>query len=151
MSEQTPPDGFERLLGRFDFTLQLTEIEQQHRSAIRAILIPFIEVMDSFDRLLGDIQDTDSPLPDPMNTNTVRLIARQLQNALRNAGVTRIECLNTAYDPHKHLAADVKDVPGIADETIVQEISKGYEWDGEILRLPHVIVANAKPQGEKEQ
>lgn len=153
MSDEDVLDATERLLGRFDFAAQLATLEREHRDQTQALLLSFIEVQDSLDRLFGNLEEEIESVSakELARLKTLRLIGQQLEMALQKAGVTPIICLNRQCDPEKHVIVDVKQVPGVAEDTIVQEVFRGYEWNGEVLRLPHVIVAVGISQRLKEE
>jgi molecular chaperone GrpE len=153
MNEDELLDSSERLLGRFDFAATLATVEREHYAQTRKLLTSFIEVMDSFDRLFGGLKDSLETATEQqcLLLNSVRLISRQMERALQNAGVKQIPALDLLCDSDKHFIVDVKESPGIAEDTIVQEVLKGYEWDGEVLRFPHVIVAGKPSQSVKEK
>jgi molecular chaperone GrpE (heat shock protein) len=153
MSDEDLFEVSDRLLGRFDFAAELAAVEDNHREQKRRLLTSIIEVMDSFDRLFITIEDSFNSMSDPerQRFNSIQLIARQLERLLQNAGVTYIPALNVPFDSDKHFIVDVKEISGVPADTIVQEVLKGYEWEGEILRIPHVIIAgNPAPTVEEE-
>lgn len=133
----------ERLLGRFDFTVQLATKEREHRQHLRRLLLSFVEVMDSFDRFLAGLGESEEATPEAARQwlKTFRLIGRQFEQALRDAGVSSISCLGQKAEPGRHEIIGVVEAPGVGEDTIVQEVFRGYKWDGEILRKPRVKVA----------
>jgi molecular chaperone GrpE len=103
----------------------------------RQILLKILEVVDSFDRAL---QQT-SGLPEPLADGFLA-ISRQLQNILRSEDVTPMEALGENFDPELHEAiATVGDEDEVSG-TIVAELSRGYLWQGELLRPAKVSVAH---------
>jgi len=132
-------DQAHHLLGRFDFAAQLSAREAEHKEELRALLVSFLEVMDSFDRLFAGSPGAEE-MSMPVSLSTIRLIALQLENALRAAGVTPIACLGEQALPGRHQVIGTKEVR-VEDNTIVEELQRGYEWHGEILRKPCVLVA----------
>jgi molecular chaperone GrpE (heat shock protein) len=143
MPEEDAFDQTERLLGRFDFAAQLAVQEEQHQAQLRILLLAFVEVMDSFDRFFASTGEPADVTPAQAHSwlNTFRLMGRQLENTLRDAGVIPITCLGQEAQPGQHEIVGVQEVPGVEKDTIVQEVFRGYAWNGEILRKPRVIVA----------
>jgi molecular chaperone GrpE (heat shock protein) len=143
MAEQDAFEQAEKLLGRFDFAMQQAIQGEEHRAQLRTVLLEFVEVMDSFDRFLAAIGESDNVSPEQARRwlATFRLVGRQLEQALRRAGVTPLACLGLEAQPGRHEIVGVRDAPGVAPDTIVEETFRGYEWQGDILRKPRVIVA----------
>jgi molecular chaperone GrpE len=103
----------------------------------RQILLKILEVVDSFDRAL---QQT-SGLPEPLADGFLA-ISRQLQNILRSEDVTPMEALGENFDPELHEAIATVGDEDEASGTIVAELSRGYLWQGELLRPAKVSVAH---------
>jgi molecular chaperone GrpE len=103
----------------------------------REILLKILEVVDSFDRAL---QQT-SGLPEPLADGFLA-ISRQLQNILRSEDVTPMEALGENFDPELHEAIATVGDEDEASGTIVAELSRGYLWQGELLRPAKVSVAH---------
>jgi molecular chaperone GrpE (heat shock protein) len=152
MDEENWLDQSELLLSRIDFAAERSKLEREHIEQTRSLLMSFIQVMDSFDRLFSSLEDSLETIPEQQLSvmNSARLISRQLERAFENAGVSRIPALNLLCDSDKHFVVDVRESPGVPEDTIVQEVLRGYEWEGEILRLPHVIIAG-KPSPVVEE
>ncbi|MEW6733406.1 MAG: nucleotide exchange factor GrpE [Acidobacteriota bacterium] len=146
MSEKDLFEQAELLLKHFDFAAQLAAKEAQHQGQLREILLSFVEVMDSFDRLfygMGEI--TELTLEQSHNClKSCRLIQQQLDQALHNAGVTPLSSLGQLAEPGQHEIVAIKKAPGREADTVMQELFRGYKWNGELLRKPKVIVV----QGE---
>jgi molecular chaperone GrpE len=153
MSDFDAYDEADKLLGRFDFALEIAAKDDAHRAQMRALLLSFIEVLDSFDRFFAGITETEEAAGETALNwlSTFRLIGRQLETNLSNAGVKPIPCMGETAEPGKHEIIGVMDAPGTEKEIIVKEASRGYEWDGEIIRKPRVIVAKGVEQHTKEE
>ena len=153
MNDRDTFDPAERLLGRFDFASQLAANEEDHRRRLRALLLSFIEVMDSFDRLFSGLDEHEEvPAGKAQQClKSCRLIRRQLDHALSGAGVSATSSLMLPAEPGRHEIVGVKAVPGAEEGVIVEEVFRGYTWDGETLRKPQVIVAQANDHAFQEK
>jgi molecular chaperone GrpE (heat shock protein) len=129
-----------KLLAALDFSEEAAAREARHRREQAALFQSLLDVMDSFDRLLGG-GGTAVPL------RTVELLARQLARCLERAGVIPLPCLGETADPDVHEIAEARPAEGIGRDTIVEIVSGGYLWNGRLLRRPRVVVA----AGEKER
>jgi len=76
----------------------------------------------------------------------VEMIARQLQSILAAEGVRPIEAVGCAFDPSLHECVATWQSPDVTDETISDEVRRGYTLDGEVLRAAQVRVA--RPGGQ---
>ena len=69
-----------------------------------------------------------------------RTVYRLLDKVLSEQGVTKIESLDQAFDPHWHKVVGTVVDPSKQDGTIVEETKRGYVWQNQILREAEVIV-----------
>jgi molecular chaperone GrpE len=141
-----------KLLQAFDFAAEMAAMEQEHQAQWKALLLSLLEVMDSCDRLLAGIGGTKEPTPERTAAclNTFRLVATQLEHALQEAGLASMACLGQVADPQRHEIVEVKVMDGVEDDVIIGVMRRGYEWNGELLRRPQIVVArNVRTQGRK--
>jgi len=63
----------------------------------------------------------------------------QLDKALEQMGVKKIEAMGKPFDPHFHEA--VREVPGEEDHKVVEELQTGYELNGKVIRPSQVVIS----------
>ncbi len=153
MNEKDVFDQADRLLGRFDFASQMAVKDEEHRERLRVLLLSFVEVMDSFDRLFSAMGEGREMTTEQARSylKSCRSIARQLGQSLADAGVEPIPALGLQATAGRHVIVDVIDAPEVNEGVIVQEIFRGYEWNGELLRKPQVVVARGAEQTTREE
>ena len=129
----------EKLLAAFDFAAVMAEQEQAHEAQMRTLLLALLDVLDSFDRFLAPFEGQAAAAGDWPQTS--RLIRKQLQAVLQQAGVEPLACLAQLADPQWHEIVAVRPVATGAADLIVEEVRRGYTWRGRLLRRPQVVVA----------
>ncbi|WP_019498907.1 nucleotide exchange factor GrpE [Pseudanabaena sp. PCC 6802] len=83
---------------------------------------------DVRDVLVSDLQGID-------------LIRRSLLDVLRERQVVPIAAQGKPFDP-KHMYAISRQIaPGFPENTVIQEVVRGYMWESQVLREAQVIVA----------
>ncbi len=102
---------------------------------IRALL----PVLDGFERAL---KHRDARVPGQFYQG-MELIQRELFDVLTRAGLTPVETAGKQFDPHFHQAVETVEVPGAADQDIVEEVQRGYKLKHRLLRPATVKVAKA--------
>ena len=142
MADPESDDRMTELLDHFDRVSRLGTADRAHEERLRAVLLSFIDVMDSFDRLVGPDQNANVDVS-WSGLSSVRLIAKQMERALQAAGVVAVSSLGSEPDPLLHEIVGVKQVSGGAENAIVEEIQRAYVWDGALIRKGRVIVATA--------
>jgi molecular chaperone GrpE len=121
---------------------QATEREELTKFAAERVMLNLLPVIDNFDRAL---QAARSATDVATVTQGVDMIYRQLQDLLTKTGVAAIEAAGQTFDPTLHEA--VLRVPADADQadnTVVEELQRGYLLNGKVIRhaLVKVAVAN---------
>jgi len=123
-----------------DFDNYRKRVERERGSAAqsgkRAIILALLEVMDDFDRALEHaVQSPDAVIAG------LRAIHKRLAGVINAEGVTPIESLGQQFDPAMHEAVGVIEAGDGKPGTVLDEVSRGYLWNGELLRPARVRVA----------
>jgi len=98
-----------------------------------------LAVVDDFERALA----VAAPPEAQAYRAGVELIHRQLLDVLKKRGVTAVETVGQAFDPHLHQAVAYDESPGVPDGQIVDELRRGYRLGERLLRPALVRVAKA--------
>ncbi len=130
-----------RLQADFDNFRRRSRQEKEELSQVVAygIFKELLPVLDNFERALA------APGQDAAQIRTgVELVYRQLGGSLERFGVKPIAAVGNPFDPAFHEAVmRVEDVCQ-ADGLIVEELQKGYEMGGKVLRPSMVkVVSNS--------
>ena len=99
--------------------------------AVRSVL----PILDDFERALN------AETPDKDYAKGMELIYNRLFDALKKMGLEPIESEGTRFDPHVHHAIEMVSGTGAADQTVVEQLQKGYNFKGRLLRPAMVRVA----------
>lgn len=98
-----------------------------------------LPVMDNLNRALqAEVEDEASA----QLKHGIEMVAKDMEKALKDNEITKIEALNQPFDPTKHQA--VKSVPveeGQKAETVVEVYQDGYMLKDRVLRPAMVVVA----------
>jgi molecular chaperone GrpE len=70
-----------------------------------------------------------------------RATLRLLDEALTAAGVREINPAGEPFDPNKHEALSLVPAQGVAPNTVLEVVQKGYELNERLLRAAKVLVA----------
>jgi molecular chaperone GrpE len=98
-----------------------------------------LNTLDSFDLALQNAAGDGSG-----SENTVRgfeLIHKQIQDTLARFGLKPIEAKGKTFDPNFHQAVSTHTSADLAENTVVEEMRKGYTLNGRLLRPAMVTVS----------
>ena len=139
MSEDELSSAAERLLAGFDFARATAASDEAHRREIEGLLRGFLNVVDSLEALERHTRD----LADASLHKTIARIVTQVHGMLEQAGVERLDSVGTALDLNNSEVIDVRADGGVADDTIVEEIVRGYRWRNRLLRQAKVVIGTS--------
>ena len=94
-----------------------------------------LPVIDSFERALR-VKSEPSDL-----RSGIELIYKQLQDALTKLGVSPIPAKGEPFDPRYHEAIEMVDTTEAPDQTVAEELQRGYKYKERLLRPAMVKVA----------
>jgi molecular chaperone GrpE len=126
-------DDLLKILEVADFSGMLAAREQAHQAEVRRILLGFLEVLDALDRAASEREASPS----------LNAIRKQLLNACKQAGIHFFKSRGQPFDPLRHRALEAH-AGKVATEIVTEEITRGCEWNGELLRPAGVVVT--RPQ-----
>ncbi len=112
---------------------QLEYRDYAQADAIRALL----PIMDSFERALrASASENNLEF-----RNGVELIYKQLVDAVQKLGAQPIAAKGQPFDPRLHEAIEMVDTNDADDQTVIDELQRGYKLKDRLLRPAMVKVA----------
>ena len=136
--------GIIALYKKYD-QLKSSSIKQDKKSQdyIKSLLLCIIEVLDAFDRVLKNIESKGSDIDRQTKIwiGNFKSVYKLFERTLSEQGIAIIEAPDGKAIPGFHYIEGTQHVDGHKDGTIIEEIKKGYLWQGEVLREARVIVA----------
>jgi molecular chaperone GrpE len=71
----------------------------------------------------------------------LRLVEKSFYSALEKLGVRPLEAVGRPFDPHYHEAAAQEQADGVAPNTVIREVKKGFVMGDMVIRPSRVVVA----------
>jgi molecular chaperone GrpE len=137
-------DGLLRLKAEFEnFRKRADRDVLEARSRARmGLLAEFLPVLDNLERALNAAEHHE----EGKVLEGVRLTHSMFADLLRKEGVTEVDPLGAAFDPHVHEALMTQ--PSDSEEgTVTAVFERGYVFGDRVLR-PAKVVVSAGPAGE---
>jgi molecular chaperone GrpE len=146
-------DRFLRKAAEFENFRKRTDKEKAD-SAMRvksSLLQEFLPIVDAFERALESMDQGKGVLNElDQYHEGVELLYKQLLDTLGRVGVVPIESEGQPFDPHLHEALSRKESPDYEEDTVIQELRRGYLFKDRLLRPAQVIVAFNPEAKDKE-
>ncbi len=115
------------------------EKEEAMRYANNGLLERLLPVLDNFE--LGMMAARQTTGAETIVTG-MSMVQRQLEDFLRDAGVTVIDAAGTKFDPHLHEALGHEASVEVPEGHVVRQLRKGYKLKDRLLRPANVFVSN---------
>jgi len=134
-----------RLRVMADFSNYKRRREEESRRysefATQELILKLLPVIDNFERaaLAAEQAENFDALAEG-----VELTLRQIRDILEKEGVQPIKAVGEPFDPMMHEAVMRIDTEDYPDNTVVEEVEKGYTLKGRIIRPSRVVVATTQ-------
>ena len=134
-------DRLLRNLAEFDNFRKRNEKEksQMFEVGAKTIVEKILPTIDNFERGLASVPEDkkDDPFVQGMDK-----VYRQLMSSLEEAGVKPIEAVGKEFDPNLHNAVMHEENDEFGENTVSEELQKGYMYRDSVVRHSMVKVAN---------
>jgi len=115
------------------------EAQEAKKFASEEIIKHLLLIMDNFERALSSSEESKNF---QSLMEGLQMVHRQMKDLFDREGVKAIEALNTPFDPALHQAVMKEDNDSLPDETVMQELQKGYRLKDKVIRPSMVKVSS---------
>lgn len=120
----------------------LRETDQTRQAATSNLIRVLLPVLDNLERALAHASEEDGL------TVGVRMVHKQLVEALAAEGLEPIPATGTVFDPAVHDALVMTPSATVAQGLILEEFERGYKLREQVLRPAKVIVSSGPEMNE---
>ncbi len=113
------------------------EVMSSYTNGKNGAIEELLPVVDNFDRALQSIEDDDSQF-----AQGIKMVSKQLYDALDKLGVKPIEAVGKPFDPNLHNAVMHIEDENFGENVVAEEFLKGYISGDKVIRHSMVKVAN---------
>ena len=115
------------------------EREELYSMAVCDTVEKILPVKDNLERAIQAAESTEGQ---ESMADGVKMILKQLDEVLASIGVEEIKAVGEVFDPEKHNAVMHEENENFGENTISEELMKGYTCKGKVIRYSMVKVAN---------
>ena len=117
------------------------------RRANEGMVRDLLPVLDNLERALEHAQASgeDNPV-----TQGVSMTHQELVKVLERHGLEKVEALGQPFNPEFHEAMLQQEDPDQDENTVLNELSRGYVFQGRLLRPAMVVVSKKPSPGDDE-
>jgi len=115
------------------------DLSNAHKFALERFANELLPVRDSLEMGLSafDHENTGK------HKEGIELTLQMMTNAMEKFGITEINPQDAVFDPEQHQAMSMQEVEGVAPNTVVTVVQKGYLLNDRLIRPAMVVVAKA--------
>jgi molecular chaperone GrpE (heat shock protein) len=105
-----------------------------------------LPILDGFDNIFRYAQQNQEQQDETLMNwlKTLEGLYRRLLSALEKEGLVAVESVGNPLDLSRHEVVEVRLVPDVPDNLIVEELVKGYQFGNKLIRDAKVVVAKRK-------
>ena len=131
-------DRYKRLLAEFENYKKRSQKERDNLYGLITgdVVSTILPIMDNLEKA------AQAKTEDTNYQEGVKMVLKQLVDAMAKFGVKEIEAVGTTFDPELHEAVSHVENPEKGEKEIVEEYRKGYKIGNKVIRHSMVIVAN---------
>lgn len=131
-------DRYKRLLAEFENYKKRSQKERDslYGMVTGDVVMTILPIMDNLEKA------ADAHTEDSNYQAGVKMVSKQLSEALAKLGLTEIESIGTTFDPELHEAVSHVEDDSKGVQEIVEEYRKGYKIGNKVIRHSMVVVAN---------
>ena len=131
-------DRLQRQMAEFENFRRRSEKEKSgmYDMGVRDAAEKLLPVIDNFERGLASAEEGDA------FAEGMKMIYKQLMTMLADLGVEPMDAVGKEFDPNLHNAVMHIDDDSLGENTVAEELQKGYLYKGHVVRHSMVKVAN---------
>ena len=138
-------DRLQRLQAEMENLQKITrrQIETITNQASRDLTGKLLPILDAL-RQAGGFAHGGKTLPSEEIAIGLDMLYSQLMDILRTVGLEEIKAVGHVLDPAKHEVVSYDELSSSEENSVVEEVRKGYILNGKVIRPSMVIVAKHK-------
>lgn len=142
-------DRWLRLQAEFDNFRKRTrrEMEEIRSRAAEDLVLKLLPVIDNLERAIASAEQG----PAGGIAEGVKMIHKQFLSVLEGVGVSPIQALGQPFDPNFNEAVAYEESDEHSEGIVMEEMLRGYAFNGKVLRASMVKVARASGQQGGDQ
>jgi molecular chaperone GrpE len=119
------------------------DVEKARKFALEKFAGEMLTTVDNLERALQSIDKDDESKKGVIEG--IELTLQGLIASLDKFGVKAVDPQDQPFNPEFHQAMSMQEVPGVAPNTVIAVMQKGYELNSRLIRPAMVMVSKAAP------
>lgn len=125
------------------------QIDAVTKQASESLLLKLLPIIDALQQATKITHQRNSLPPEEISVG-LEMVLKQLLEVLRGEGLEEILALGELLNPERHEVVGSIETSDVPENTIVEEVRKGYLLNGKVIRPSLVVVSKPKPLKDQE-
>ena len=125
------------------------QIDSVTRQASEGVLLKLLPSLDALQQATKIAQTGNSLSPGEISVG-LKMLLKQLLEALKSEGLDEIPALGGLLNPQRHEVVSFVETNDVPENTVVEEVRKGYLLNGKVIRPSLVVVTKPKPSKDQK-
>ena len=130
----------DRIMAAMDFAGKVSAQEERHKKEMAELLLVLLGAVDSLQALEEHCRELESNGHTHVPARTVSVMIGQMLNSLSTFGVKPMNAVGRPLDLDMHEVVAVGKDSSVEDDIVLEEKTKGYMWNDQLLRRAKVVV-----------
>lgn len=132
-----------RLAAEYDNYKRRTKEEKAllYNDSVASVVLELLPVMDNFDRAMG-LERSEENEQLKAFADGMEMILKQMRDGFEKLGIKEIKAVGEKFDPNLHDAVMHIEDENFGENTVIDELVKGYTINDKVIRASMVRVAN---------
>lgn len=117
------------------------DVEKARKFALEKFAGELLPVVDNLERAIDAVDKEDEAQKAMLEG--VELTLQSFLSTLEKFDVKAVDPKDQPFNPELHQAMSMQEVPGVAPNTVIAVMQKGYELNGRLIRPAMVMVSKA--------
>jgi molecular chaperone GrpE len=138
-------DRLKRLQADIENLQKITkrQIDTVTRQASESLVVKLFPVLDSLQQA-SNVNSSNKSLSSEEVSVGLKMLFNQLIDVLKTEGLEEVPCMGEHLNPEKHEVVSYVETDKVPENTIVEEVRRGYAIRGTIIRPSLVVVSKRK-------
>ena len=124
------------------------QIDSVTRQASEGVLLKLLPSLDALQQATKIAQTGNSLSPEEISVG-LKMLLKQLLEVLKSEGLDEIPALGELLNPQRHEVVSFVETSDMPENTVVEEVRKGYLLNGKVIRPSLVVVSKPKPSKDQ--
>jgi molecular chaperone GrpE len=119
------------------------QVESITKQASENLMVKLLPILDALGQA-GNFAQSGKPVSIQEIGVGLKMLLKQMIDTLRTEGLEEISAVGERLDPEKHEVVGYVETDDAPENSIVEEVRKGYQLNGKVIRPSLVVVSKAK-------